>query len=348
MFEDNEDVLSQDQNTPTPNLGWRPAVTWALLAVNGLVWLVTTVEGGSENPDVMLRFGAMFGPFIANGEYWRLFTAMFLHFGVSHLLFNSISLLIYGQIVERFYGHLRFTSIYFFAGIVGSVTSFIFNPLALAAGASGAIFGVLGALAAYFVVQRDVLGRFSRHNLIAIFVLMVIQLLYGFNVTGVDNWAHMGGFSAGFLIGLGLSPRYRVVLSPFGKLTRVKRPNLLVGKWWIGLVGAAVLVLGCVLGGAIAVARVPDNAFDHLFAAEHHFKDNNLHQALNEIEKAIELEPYLGASYYLRGRVLLELGNEASALEQLAVAVRLGEIQMPGNQQAKRDAIAFLVNIDLR
>ena len=54
-----------------PNLGWRPAVTWALLTVNGLVWLVTTVEGGSENPDVMLKFGAMFGPFIADGEYWR-------------------------------------------------------------------------------------------------------------------------------------------------------------------------------------------------------------------------------------------------------------------------------------
>ena len=173
---------------------------------------------------------------------------------------------------------------------------------------------------------------------------MLIQLLYGFNVTGVDNWAHMGGFSAGFLIGFGLSPRYKVTLSPLGRLTHVTRPNLLVRKWWIGLVWAAVLVIGCVIGGS----RVPDNAFDHLFAAEHHFKGNNLHQALDELGKAIELDPYLGASYYLRGRVLLELGNEASALEELAVAVRLGEIQMPGNQQAKRDAIAFLVNIDLR
>ena len=344
MLEENEDIFKQRQDPPLLNRRRNPVVTWAILTVNGLVWLATTVDGGSENLDVMLKFGAMYGPFIAAGEYWRLFTAMFLHFGASHLLFNSISLLIYGQIVERFYGQLRFTGIYFFAGLVGSITSFIFNPLALAAGASGAIFGVLGALAAYFVVQRDVLGSFGRHNLIAILVLMTIQILYGFNMTGVDNWAHMGGFSAGFLIGFCLSPRYEDMVSPFGTPINSTKANLFVREWWIVPVGVAMLLIGCIIGSA----RVPDNPFDHLFVAERHYKSNNLQQALDEIEKAIELEPYLGASYYLRGRVLMELGDDTSALEELAMAVRLGEIRMLGNQQTKRDAIAFLVSIDQR
>jgi tetratricopeptide (TPR) repeat protein len=105
-----------------------------------------------------------------------------------------------------------------------------------------------------------------------------------------------------------------------------------------------MLLIGCIIGSA----RVPDNPFDHLFVAERHYKSNNLQQALDEIEKAIELEPYLGASYYLRGRVLMELGDDTSALEELAMAVRLGEIRMLGNQQTKRDAIAFLVSIDQR
>ena len=94
FLEENKDIFKQRQDPPLLNRRRKPVVTWAILTVNGLVWLATTVDGGSENLDVMLKFGAMYGPFIAAGEYWRLFTAMFLHFGASHLLFNSISLLI--------------------------------------------------------------------------------------------------------------------------------------------------------------------------------------------------------------------------------------------------------------
>ena len=104
-----------------PDKSGRPVVTWALLAVNILVWIATEIAGGSEDTQVLLDFGAMFGPTIANGEYWRLFTAMFLHVGLMHLLFNGLALLIFGQVVERTYGHLQFVIIYVLAGLAGSV-----------------------------------------------------------------------------------------------------------------------------------------------------------------------------------------------------------------------------------
>lgn len=338
LFEDAEDELTPRQGLPLPDAERRPYVTWGLLAINGAVWLATTVAGGSEDPDVMLDFGAMFGPFIAGGEYWRLFTAMFLHFGAAHLFFNSLALLIFAQIVEKSYGHAKFAVIYVLTALVGSIASFVFNPLAIAAGASGAIFGVLGALAAYFVAERDVLGSFGRRNLTGILVLMGVQLFYGFGTTGVDNWAHMGGVIAGFPIGLALAPRYQVLRSPFGTPVGITDTNPLIRRWWVVPVAAAFILAGHAVGSS----RVPDNAFTRLVVAERHYESNDLRRALEEIDEAIEMEPGFGRSYYLRGRILLELGDEASAREQLAVAARLGD------RQTRRDAIALLVSIDSR
>ncbi len=96
---------------PQPRLPWgneRPVITWALLALNILVFIAATAAGGTDNPEVLLDFGALFGPLIADGEYWRLFTAMFLHIGIAHLAFNGFALFIFGGLVERLYGHVRF------------------------------------------------------------------------------------------------------------------------------------------------------------------------------------------------------------------------------------------------
>ena len=333
-----EDGFTPRQGLPSPDAHRRPFVTWALLAANGAVWLATTVAGGSEDPDVMLEFGALFGPYVAAGEYWRLFTAMFLHFGVAHLFFNSLALLIFAQIVERSYGHVRFVVIYLLTGLVGSIASFVFNPLAIAAGASGAIFGVLGALAAYFVAQRDMLGSFGRRNLIGILILMGVQLFYGFGTEGVDNWAHMGGLAAGFPIGLALAPRYRILRSPFGTPVGIADTNPMTGRWWVLPVAASFILVGYAVGSS----RVPDNAFTRLVIAERHYEDKDLRRALEEIDRAIEVEPAFGRSYYLRGRVLLELGDEAAARTELAVAARIGD------RQTRREAIALLVSIDSR
>ena len=194
---------------PLPGMQRRTVVTWLLLAINLAVWVAMDRSGGSENEDVLLRFGALFGPFIANGEYWRLFTAMFLHIGFMHLLSNAIALIIFGGLMERIFGHYRFTSIYVLAGLSGSLASYTFNPVVIGAGASGAIFGVLGALTAFFLIRRDVLGNVGRQYLSALGLIGGINLFFGFIIPGIDNWAHLGGLVGGFLLGLALSPRYR-------------------------------------------------------------------------------------------------------------------------------------------
>ena len=169
-------------------------MTWALLGINVLIWLAMEAAGGSTDTGVLINFGAMYGPYIADGEYWRLFTAMFLHVGLTHLAFNGFSLFIFGQQVEKFYGPYRFTTIYILAGLAGSVASFTFNNISVGAGASGAIFGILGALVAFFVMHREMLGDFGRQSLTGPLVLAGINLVTGFLMLGVANFPLTGWF----------------------------------------------------------------------------------------------------------------------------------------------------------
>ena len=138
---------------------------------------------------------------------------MFLHADVPHILFNGLGLLLFGSLVERTYGHLRFAVIYVIAGLAGSVLSFGMNSIAIGAGASGAIFGVLGALGAFFAVQRNTIGTPARINLAAVAAMAGISLAYGLVTPRIDNWAHLGGLIGGAAMGLALSPTLSPVIS---------------------------------------------------------------------------------------------------------------------------------------
>ena len=125
-------------------------------------------------------------------------TSMFLHIGALHLLFNMIVLWQYGWIVERLVGHVAFLAIYLCAGLLGSVTSVLWHPLLVSAGASGAIFGVVGALAGYLVVQRDAVPRAVLSNLSrSTLIFLGFNLYAGLTTAHVDMSAHVGGFIAG-------------------------------------------------------------------------------------------------------------------------------------------------------
>ena len=270
-----------------PGTGRRPVVTYALLAINVVVWLAMEFEGrsrgGSENPDVLLQFGAMFGPLIASGEYWRLFTAMFLHVGLLHLAFNGFGLLIFGRIVEGIYGPVRFALIYILAGLFGSVASYLLNSIAIGAGASGAIFGVLGALAAFYLARREMLGEMGRQSLTGLAVIAGFNLIFGFTQPGIDNWAHMGGLAGGFAIGMALAPNYRRVDDVFGLGGRVVDVNSLARSFWVVPV-AVVLLFG---GTALGNSRIPD-AQSHIESAERHRLNGDREATLRELRAAIE------------------------------------------------------------
>lgn len=172
-----------------------PLWTYLIIGINVLLFLLMTFQGGSQNPETLLRFGAKYNPAIEAGEWWRLFSSMFLHIGFIHLALNSVALYYLGILVERMYGRGRFLLIYLLSGLFGMIASFLYND-ALSAGASGAIFGLFGALL-YFGIRRKELffQTFGRDLL----VIIGINLVMSFLLPSIDINAHLGGLVGGFL-----------------------------------------------------------------------------------------------------------------------------------------------------
>jgi membrane associated rhomboid family serine protease len=183
----------------------RAPVTPVLIGINVVMFVIAAALGGGifvPNGDVLIRLGSDYTPLTASGEWWRLLTSVFLHFGIVHLAFNMWALWVNGVLAERLYGSTRYLTLYLVAGVAGSVTSFLWHPFVNGAGASGAIFGVLGALLAYFLrtdsgVPISVLK--AQRNAAAIFI--AYSLLNAVRVRGIDNAAHLGGLAAGFVVG---------------------------------------------------------------------------------------------------------------------------------------------------
>ncbi|PAE21810.1 rhomboid family intramembrane serine protease [Bacillus sp. 7504-2] len=173
----------------------KPFFTYMFIAIQVLMFLVLEVFGGSTDTSTLIQFGAKFNPLILEGEWWRFLTPMVLHIGFLHLAMNTLALFYLGTAVERIFGRGRFLFIYILAGFAGTVASFIFSPN-LSAGASGAIFGCFGALL-YFGATYPKL--FLRTMGLNIFVVLALNLLFGFTVPGIDNAGHIGGLIGGFL-----------------------------------------------------------------------------------------------------------------------------------------------------
>ena len=186
-------------------------VTRLLVAIN-LIVFVAMLAGGAglwhSSNSVQLAWGANFGPATQDGEWWRLGTAMFLHFGIIHLGLNLWALWDGGQLVERMYGPVRFTAIYFASGLTGNLLSLVANKgLAISGGASGAIFGIYGALLVFLWRERHNLHpRDFRWFFWGAAGFATVSLFLGFMITGIDNAAHIGGFLAGTLGGVVFTP----------------------------------------------------------------------------------------------------------------------------------------------
>lgn len=121
------------------------------------MFIIATVLGGGlikVNPDVMIGLGTDYTPLTLGGQWWRLLTSVFLHFGLLHVAFNMLALYVNGLMAERIFGSVRYLVIYLVAGLAGSVASLLWHPVVNGAGASGAIFGILGALLAFFVKRE--------------------------------------------------------------------------------------------------------------------------------------------------------------------------------------------------
>jgi membrane associated rhomboid family serine protease len=235
----------------------KPFLTYIVLGIIAVVWLLMELLGGSTNTAVLLAFGANSGRrILLDGEIWRLFTSMFLHIGIAHLAFNAYALFIFGLEMERLYGPDRFIVVYILAGLFGSLASFAARgPFVLSAGASGAIFGVIGMNLAFFLLHRDTFGRFGRQRMVSTLVIIGINLVFGFTVPGIDNYAHIGGLVAGFALGYGLAPRYQVV-NQYSFSPRVVDKISLLNRWWVSALAVVLLSGGVYLSLVFWLTRI--------------------------------------------------------------------------------------------
>ncbi|MCD7745391.1 MAG: rhomboid family intramembrane serine protease [Lachnospiraceae bacterium] len=182
----------------------RQPVNLALVLVNIIVFLVLSFMGDTENGYFMLLHGADYAPYVVEyGQYYRLVTCMFLHFGIQHLFNNMLVLIFLGDDLERLAGKLRFLLIYFGGGIVGNIVSVAYDmrtgEYSVSAGASGAVFAVIGALAAVVLLNRGKIPAYTRKRMLLMVSLSVLQ---GLTASGVDNCAHIGGLVSGFLLAM--------------------------------------------------------------------------------------------------------------------------------------------------
>ncbi len=182
----------------------RPMITIGLAAINIIAFFVLEFIGDTEDPEYMKQMGAVFVDYIRDeGQYWRLFTATFMHFGFGHLINNMLILFCAGPILEKALGPFRFLLLYLCAGIGGSGLSYsqmlYSGEQAVAAGASGAIFGIIGALLWIVIRHR---GRYETLTGKGLLFMIVISLYYGISTGGVDNWGHIGGLLMGFVLSI--------------------------------------------------------------------------------------------------------------------------------------------------
>lgn len=186
--------------------GRQPLVTYALVAINVAVFLLMYTQGGPGNDATLRNFGALSPQLIEQGQWWRLVTAMFLHASVTHIVFNMVSLVAIGTLAERLYGNTKFLAIYLGSGLIGSLTSFGYSVLTgslniLGVGASGAIFGVAGALLTVRFHSSDVIPKRLRNQISSSMLpLVALSLIIARLTPNVDNSAHIGGLIGGMIL----------------------------------------------------------------------------------------------------------------------------------------------------
>jgi rhomboid protease GluP len=246
----------------------RALVTPALVAINVLVFAAMAFDGaGILKPEgeVHVRWGSNFGLMTASGEWWRLFTSMFLHFGILHVALNMAALWDFGRLAERLFGNWTFLALYLLAGVSGAAASLLWHPAVNSAGASGAVFGVFGMVAGYLVhkelgVPASVIKRHWGVTL----PFIGYNLFIGATVPGIDNAAHVGGLAAGFVAGYALARPLELAHRSFS-----------VGR----LAGLGIVVAACLALGAKPLRAVSEEARAEL----------GVHEAIKSVTKDDQL-----------------------------------------------------------
>jgi membrane associated rhomboid family serine protease/predicted negative regulator of RcsB-dependent stress response len=307
-----------------------PLVTRAIIAVNVLVYVAMGLSGVSwTDPSVLqaIRWGANFGPLTLSGQWWRLFTCMFVHFGFFHIALNMWCLRNLAIALEPMMGRLAFGVTYLFSGLAASAVSTAWNPWRASAGASGAIFGIAGAFVSYLVLKKAAIpASLVRQNLRSLAVFILLNLSIGAASGHIDNSAHLGGLAAGLIIG--------------ALIPRISRNTIYVGG---GVVGMPVMptdqaagadprrakliwiAVGCVIALLVGLQQVRAR---HLSSAQYgkavsRATSGHMDEAISEMRKLVQMQPNNVLAQALLGDWLLEQNHADEAIAPLEEAVQL-------------------------
>ncbi len=286
-----------------------PIATIALLAINIMIFVAMVASGISfMTPETgqVLRWGADYGPYTLSGQYWRLITSMFLHFGIIHIFGNMWCLWSLGRLAEKMVGSLSLVGIYLMTGIGASLLSLSWNPMRVSAGASGAIFGIAGALITVLYFGKLGLQPESVRKLLGYVVRFAfLNLLFGLQ-GHIDNMAHLGGLVSGLVIGFFLARTFNVAPE--------ERP---ARRGMIFAVNAVVLVL---LFVPVAKAKQYAIEFGKGQAALDH---DDLNTAIPHLQKYVAARPDDPSGHILLGSGLQQAQRFDEATQEFERALTL-------------------------
>lgn len=203
--------------------------------------ILANVFADTQNADVLITYGAKYNEAIIAGQYWRFITPIFLHANILHVGLNMLNFFILGLFIERLFGHLRFLLIYLLTGVISIIASFYFAPQDVSIGASGAIFGLVGAYSIFILVHRRAFSRGGIPAIAWIVVIVALNLGIGLVVPNIDNYAHVGGFLSGCVVGWFFVPFY-VVLPGEGK-SQLSDTHSLSRRWPLALLMIVCTIL---------------------------------------------------------------------------------------------------------
>ena len=279
-----------------------------------------TLKGGSKNVDVLLDFGAAYGPYFRHVEYWRLVMPMFLHIGLMHLLVNSYALYILGPILERVYGAGRFALLYVLMGMGGALLSMTKSP-SVSAGASGAIMGIAGAMVVSGYAHREMYPPRWRRALVTVIIpFILVTLVMGYTVPNIDNWGHVGGLASGMILALLVPPPGRDAAVNF----LGERPSQAIVAIPIIIVSLAMVATAEHYRGTRSMALLLQEG---LRAQAAHQPE----QALARFREAAQRAPRDERPHALMGQLLLQMKRPDDAIREFQEALRLN----PGSQEAQ-------------
>jgi len=183
-----------------------PIITIIIVVINVFAFLFIEIKDSTENVLSMMKYGATFEPLIIyNKEYYRLVTSMFLHFGIDHITSNMVFLLMLGSKIENLVGRFKFLAVYMLSGIIANIVSVLYNYLrnyyVVGAGASGAVFGIMGMFLYFCIIVEGEREEFRKEYAI---VIIIYSIYNGFASSNVNNVAHVVGLISGIIISVPL------------------------------------------------------------------------------------------------------------------------------------------------